>query len=57
MWCDWSNSAHVSRHATCSSRQFENSAGTFGYTYGPIWELRTSSTGLPVVCSSSSRLW
>ena len=30
MWCDWSKSAHVSRQATCSSRQFVNSAGTFG---------------------------
>ncbi len=30
MWCDWSKSADVSRQATCSSRQFENSAGTAG---------------------------
>ena len=30
MWCDWSKSADVSRQATCSSVQFENSAGTAG---------------------------
>ena len=30
MWCDWSKSAAVSRQATCSSRQFVNSAATFG---------------------------
>ena len=30
MWCDWSKSALASRHATCSSRQFENSDGTAG---------------------------
>ena len=30
MWCDWLKSAHPSRQATCSSRQFENSAGTAG---------------------------
>ena len=30
MWWVWSKSAQVSRQATCSSRQFENSAGTFG---------------------------
>ena len=36
MWCDWSKSADVSIQETCSSLQFENSAGTAGYTYGPI---------------------
>ena len=30
MWCDWSKSAVVSRHATCSSLQFENSLATAG---------------------------
>ena len=30
MWCDWSNSTAVLRHAACSSRQFENSDGTTG---------------------------
>ena len=30
MWCVWSNSADVSRQATCSSIQFENSLGTPG---------------------------
>ena len=30
MWCDWSNRAHVSRHARCSSRQLENSLATIG---------------------------
>ena len=30
MWWDWSKSAHVSRHATCSSLQFVNSRGTAG---------------------------
>ena len=56
MWCDWSNRAQVSAHATCSSRQFENSAATFGYTYGPIWELRAISTAPPTSYSRSSRL-
>jgi hypothetical protein len=28
MWCDWSNSTALVRHACCSSRQFDHSAGT-----------------------------
>ena len=30
MWCDWSNSTAVSRHACCSRRQLVNSYGTTG---------------------------
>ncbi len=30
MWCDWSNSTAVSRHARCSRLQLLNSAGTTG---------------------------
>ena len=30
MWWVWSYSTAVSRHAFCSRRQFENSAGTTG---------------------------
>ena len=30
MWCVWSYSTAVSRHAFCSRRQFVNSAGTTG---------------------------
>ena len=56
MWCDWSKSADVSRQATCSSRQLENSDGTAGYTYGPICELRAIATAPPAACSLSSRL-
>src|SRR5687767_417900 len=57
MWCDWSNSTQLSRHARCSSRQFEYSAGTTGYTYAPTCELRSRFTGFPTVFSRSSRLW
>jgi hypothetical protein len=56
MWCDWSKSADISFQATCSSRQFVNSAGTAGYTYGPICEFRAISAGLAASCSLSSRL-
>ena len=47
MWCDWSKRQQVSRQACCSSRQFENSLGTFGYTYGPIWEFRARLDRIP----------
>ncbi len=30
MWWDWSKRAHVSTQECCSSRQFVNSAATFG---------------------------
>jgi len=43
MWCDWSNRTQVSRHARCSSRQFEYSDGTTGYTYAA--DLRIAEHG------------
>ena len=57
MWCDWSKRQQVSRQACCSSRQFVNSLGTFGYTYGPICEFRARSTGFPTFSNKASKLW
>ena len=52
MWCVWSKSTTLSRHASASSRQLWKSAWTTGCdTYGRAVELRSIPTMSP--CSSS----
>ena len=55
MWCDWSNSAHEVRQASCSVRQLVNSGAT-GKACGRTADWRSSSTGDPARLMAASRV-
>ncbi len=55
MWCDWSNSAHEVRQASCSVRQLVNSGAT-GKACGRTVDWRSISTGDPARLMAASRL-
>src|SRR5688500_2101169 len=57
MWNDRLKSTQVFCQACCSSRQLVYSGGTPGYTFGPVWELRSRSTGFAAAWMTSSRLF